>query len=154
MVEGNEELRADKGGNAIRKLRAIVSGIQSAQASSNGVINKVVFTKLPFKTTTPNSLEYGVKHFSDLIDNVSVGKINKDKLPLEQFIIKIESDNGKNYLKIYFKPYDRSDETLVLSAEYKKDDTPKQDNNSLENRRLEWRVARLEHLIEERFGRN
>lgn len=48
------------------------------------------------------------------------------------------------------KPRGRKDDTITLmTIEFKEND-----NNSLENRRLEWRVARLEHLIEERFGRN
>lgn len=157
LVKYNNELRADNKGNAIRRLREIVAGIKRAQY--NGLVTNVELPKLKFKTTTPNTLEYGVKHMSDLIDDVSVGKKDKNKLPLERFIIETEDKGGKGYLKIKFTQYDDNDykiphePILVLSAEYNKDDTSKQDNELLSRKRLEWRISRLERLVYEKYNR-
>lgn len=138
----NEDLKGSKGFNAARKLMMIMDGINSFANSNKDNIN-IKFTTL--SSSGVSSVDRAIEKFRDHLDEKKASK--------DAFVFK-NGENGTKLIYINGAPkteFGEKPENVLMTISYPQ---IKSDNNSLENRRLEWRVARLEHLIEEHFSRN
>lgn len=137
----NEDLKGSKGFNAARKLMMIMDGINAFTNSNKGNIN-IKFTTL--SSSGVSSVDRAIEKFRDHLDEKKASK--------DAFVFK-NDENGTKLIYINGAPntkFGEKPENVLMTIAYPQS---KSDNNSLSRKRLEWRIARLERLVYEKYNR-
>lgn len=139
----NEDLRGSKGFNAARKLMMIMDGI-SAFANSNEGKNNINIKFATSSSSGVNSVDRAIEKFRDHLDEKKASK--------DAFVFK-NDENGTKLIYINGAPntkFGEKPENVLMTITYPQS---KSDNNSLSRKHLEWRIARLERLVYEKYNR-